>query len=210
MSDTLTLYTNPMSRGQIVHWMLEELGEPYRVELVDFTKGEHKAPAFLAINPMGKLPAVTRGDLVVTECPAICAWLADTYPDAGLAPAIDDPARATYLRWLFFAAGPIEQAVTDRALKRENKDKAGTLGYGTYDDAMNTLERAITPGPWILGDRFTAADLYVGAQISWGLMFGTVPKRDAFVAYNARLQERPARQRAQAANEELTKRLAGG
>lgn len=210
MSDTLTLYTNPMSRGQIVHWMLEETGVPYRVELVDFTKGEHKSPEFLKINPMGKLPTLTVGDLVLTECPAICAWLADAYPDAGLAPALDDPARATYLRWLFFAAGPIEQAVTDRALKREAKDKAGTLGYGTYDDAMATLEKAITPGPWILGDRFTAADLYVGAQISWGLMFGTVPKLDAFVAYNARLQERPARQRAQAANEELTARLKGG
>lgn len=210
MSDTLTLYTNPMSRGQIVHWMLEETGVPYRVELVDFSKGEHKSPEFLKINPMGKLPTLTVGDRVLTECPAICAWLADAYPDAGLAPALDDPARATYLRWLFFAAGPIEQAVTDRALKREAKDKAGTLGYGTYDDAMATLEKAITPGPWILGDRFTAADLYVGAQISWGLMFGTVPTLDAFVAYNARLQDRPARQRAQAANEELTARLKGG
>lgn len=206
--DTIVLYTNPMSRGQIVHWMLEETGVPYRVELIDFKTGQHKSPEYRAINPMGKLPAVTWRGVVVTECAAICAWLADAIPAAGLAPGLDDPARGTYLRWLFFGAGCVEQAVTDRALGRTH-DKPGTVGYGTYEDTFDTLESALKPGPWILGDRFSAADVYVGAQINWGLAFGTVEKRDTFVEYSRRLQARPAAQRAQAANAELQKRLEG-
>lgn len=207
-SDIVTLYTNPNSRGQIAHWMLEETGVPFNVELVDFSKGEHKAPAFLAINPMGKLPAIVHRGVVVTESAAICAYLADALPQAGLAPALDDPARGTYLRWLFFAAGCLEQAVTDRSLKRTD-GSPGTLGYGTYEDTLNALEGALKPGPYLLGDRFSAADVYIGAQIRWGLMFGTIEKRDTFVAYHERLAARPAAQRSADANNALRARLGG-
>ena len=203
MSDEIVFYTNPMSRGRIVRWMLEELGRPYRTELLEYGT-TMKAPAYLAINPMGKVPAVAYRGVVVTECAAICAWLADAFPGAGLAPALDDPARGTWLRWLFFAAGPLEAAITARSLGLlAPADKAMQAGYGRFEDAVDTLETALVPGPYILGERFSAADVYVGSQIIWGLMFKTLPERPAFKAYADRLSTRPAAVRAREIDDAL-------
>lgn len=192
MSESIVFYHNPMSRGRIAHWMLEEVGEPYHVELVSFDKGAHKKPAFLAINPMGKIPAIVHRGTVITEAAAICTYLADAFPKAQLAPALDDPARGTYLRWLFFSAGCVEPAVTDKMFSRPQVDRPGALGYGNYDDVLNTLEKAITPGPFILGERFSAADVYAGSQIGWGMMTRSIEPRAAFQSYLARCSERPA------------------
>ncbi|MDI1280568.1 glutathione S-transferase family protein [Brevundimonas sp.] len=203
MSDEIVFYTNPMSRGRIVRWMLEELGQPYRTEVLEYGT-TMKAPAYLAINPMGKVPAVAYRGVVVTECAAICAWLADAFPEAGLAPAFDDPARGTWLRWLFFAAGPLEAAVTAKSLGLlAPADKAMQAGYGSFDSAVDTLETAVAAGPYILGDRFSAADVYVGSQIIWGLMFKTLPERPAFQAYAERLSTRPAAVRAREIDDAL-------
>ena len=192
----LTLYTNPMSRGRIARWMMEEVGEPYDTVLLDYGT-TMKAPDYLAINPMGKVPAVKHGDVVVTEGAAICAYLADAFPHRNLAPPLGDPRRAPYFRWLFFSAGPVESAVTAKALGLlAPKEKAAMAGYGTFDDVMNALEVAVREGPYICGDQFTAADVYVGSQLGWGLQFGTIEKRPAFEAYTAQLREREAAQRA--------------
>ena len=202
MADELILYTNPMSRGRIARWMLEEVGAPYRAEILDYASTMKQDP-YLAINPMGKVPALVHGATVVTECAAICAYLADAFPDAGLAPP--PGARGAYYRWLFFAAGPVEQAVTNHALKFDPTAEQGRLaGYGNYDLAMDVLEQAITANPYVAGDRFSAADVYVGAQVMWGVQFGTMPKRDAFIAYAARLAERPAHLRASALDDAAT------
>jgi glutathione S-transferase len=193
MADPVLLYTNPMSRGQIARWMLEEVGAPYEAVILDYAGGM-KTADYRAINPMGKVPAIVHGGKVVTECAAICAYLADAFPAAGLAPATDD--RADYYRWLFFAAGPVEAAVTNKAMGfvlPEGRERSA--GYGSLDDTLDTLETAVTGRSWICGGTFTAADVYVGAQIDWGLAFGTIPSRPAFEAYAARLRERPAYKR---------------
>ncbi|KAK0345045.1 hypothetical protein LTR94_012344 [Friedmanniomyces endolithicus] len=182
-----------MSRGQIARWMLEEVGAPYEAVVLDYAGGM-KTADYRAINPMGKVPAIVHGGKVVTECAAICAYLADAFPAAGLAPATDD--RADYYRWLFFAAGPVEAAVTNKAMGfvlPEGRERSA--GYGSLDDTLDTLETAVTGRTWICGGSFTAADVYVGAQIDWGLSFGTIPSRPAFEAYAARLRERPAYKR---------------
>ena len=203
MSDKIILYTNPMSRGRIARWMLEEVGAAYRVEVLDYGT-TMKSPAYLAINPMGKVPAIRQGEVIVTECAAICAWLADAYPAAGLAPACDDPARGPYLRWMFFGAGPLEAAVTAKALGvLAPAERSGMAGYGTFDQMVDALEGAVGTGPYILGERFSAADVYVGAQIGWGLQFKTLPDRPAFVDYAARILARPAAVRAAALDDAL-------
>ncbi len=196
MADTLTLYTNPMSRGRIARWMLEEVGQPYDVVLLDYGT-TMKAPDYLAINPMGKVPAITHGDVVVTEAAAVCAYLADAFPEAGLAPASTSPLRGAYLRWLFFAAGPLEAAVADKAMGLiVPADKQAFAGYGSYAKTLDVLEAAVSAGEWLAGDNFSAADLYVGAHLSWGLMFGTIEKRRAFEVFVDRATSRPAHQRA--------------
>ena len=196
MTETLTFYTNPMSRGRIARWMLEEVGEPYETVLLDYGT-TMKAPDYLAVNPMGKVPALRYGDTIVTEAAAICAFLADMFPDRGLAPAPGNPKRGTYYRWMFFAAGPVEAAVTGKAMGLlAPADKKAMAGYGSFDETIDCLETAIGQGPYICGEQFTAADVYVGSQIGWGLMFGTIPKRDSFAGYVARLQARPAAVRA--------------
>jgi glutathione S-transferase len=201
--DELVFYTHPMSRGRIARWMLEEIGQPYRTVVLDFGT-TMKAPAYLAINPMGKVPAVRWRGVTVTECAAICAWLADAFPEAGLAPALDDPARGPYLRWLFFAAGPVEAAVTAKALDLlAPPERAGMAGYGSFDQVVDTLEMALADGPWILGDRFSAADVYVGSQIAWGLQFRSLPEREAFKAYADRLMRREAAVRAREIDDAL-------
>lgn len=188
----LTLYTNPMSRGRIARWMLEETGQPYKVKLLSY--GEHmNTPEYLKLNPMGKVPALTHGDAVVTECAAICAYLADAFPEAGLAPKPGSFERAAYYRWLFFAAGPVEASVTNKALGVEiAEDKRAMVGYGTYDRVVSTLEKAVCNGPYLCGNQFTAADVYFGAQIGWGLRFGNLPSTEPLTTYWARLAERPA------------------
>jgi glutathione S-transferase len=195
MNDELVFYTHPMSRGRIVRWMLEEVGRPYRTELMEFAA--LKSPDYLAINPMGKAPAVRHGETVVTECAAICAYLADVFPEAGLAPAPGDPARGQYYRWLFFAAGPVEAATTNRSLGFEvPAGREMMAGYGRYETTIDVLEQAVSRGDHIAGDRFSAADVYVGSQIGFGLRFGSLEKRPAFERYWARVSSRPAAVRA--------------
>ncbi|WP_417566555.1 glutathione S-transferase family protein [Marinobacter sp.] len=203
----LVFYTNPMSRGRIVRWMLEELGVDYRQVLVDYDT-QMKASDYLAINPMGKVPALVHRGRVVTECAAICAYLADAFPDAGLAP--DLPDRAAYYRWLFFAAGPLEAAVMDRVLKvTVRKDQERMVGYGTYERTIDTLATAVSATDYVAGDRFTAADVYVGSHLMWGMEFGSIPRRPEFETYVARLVNRPALVAAKAVDDELAGDLPG-
>ncbi len=190
---SLTLYTNPMSRGRIARWMLEEVGEPYDAVVLNFGT-TIKAPDFLAINPMGKVPTIVHGDIVITEVAAICAYLADAFPRAGLAPPIAE--RGPYYRWLFFTAGPLEAAVTNKAFRFDAPDKAQSLGYGSYDDALAAVENLLTSEQYVCGDQFTAADVALGSQLGWGMMFGTIDKRPAFDAYVERVCSRPAYVRA--------------
>jgi len=203
MPDELVFYTNPQSRGRIVRWMLEEVGQPYRTELLDYVT-TMKAPAYLAVNPMGKVPALRHGETVITEAAAICAYLADAFPDAGLSPAPGDRLRGPYYRWLFFAAGPVEAAASNRALGfvvPEGRERM--IGYGSYNEVMNALEAAVSQGDYLVGDRFTAADVYVGSHVGFGLQFGTFEKRAAFERYVARLAARAAFQRAQKIDDDL-------
>lgn len=192
----LTLYTNPQSRGRIIRWLLEELNIAYEVKVLQYGP-EMKSAEFLALNPMGKVPVITHGDIVVTETAAICAYLADQFTGKQLAPALDSPERATYYRWLFFAAGPLEMATTAKAYNwRLDADNAAAAGCGLYQDTLNALETALTKGPYICGEQFTAADVYVGSHIEWGMMFDTLEKRPAFTEYVQRLQAREAAIRA--------------
>jgi glutathione S-transferase len=194
MSDDLVFYTNPRSRGRIARWMLEETGADYRTEVVDYAT-RMKGAEYLAINPMGKVPAIVHHGKVVTEGAAICAYLAETFPEAGLAPRPEE--RADYYRWLFFAAGPVEQAVTNNHAKFDpSPEQSRMFGYGNYATTVDVLEKAVSAHPYIAGDRFTAADVYVGSAVGWGILFGTLPKRDAFTAYFERLSGREAYRRA--------------
>jgi glutathione S-transferase len=196
VADELILYTNPMSRGRIARWMLEEVGRPYKTEVLDYAS-TLKAPAYLAINPMGKVPALRHGDAVVTETAAICAYLADAFPQARLAPPPGDRLRAPYYRWLFFAAGPIEAASSNKALGVVvPPERERMMGYGNIALALKTLEDAVSREHYLAGDSFTAADLYVGSQIGFGMMFGMIEKRPAFEQYWQRLSSRPACTRA--------------
>lgn len=201
--EEIVFYTNPMSRGRIARWMLEEVGRPYRTVVLDYGT-TMKAADYLAVNPMGKVPAITHRGVAVTECAAVCAYLADAFPEAGLAPALDDPMRGPYLRWMFFAAGPVEAAVTARSLNLlPPAEKAGLVGYGSFDQVVDGLETAVAQGPWILGDRFSAADVYVGSQIAFGLQFKSMPERPAFRAYADRIMARPAAVRARGIDDAL-------
>ncbi len=190
----IVFYTNPMSRGRIVRWMLEETGVPYRTEILPFGQ-PMKNEEYCSINPMGKVPSIIHRQKVVTECAAICAYLADAFPQAGLAPPTMD--RADYYRWMFFAAGPLEAAVSNRALGFVvPEERRRMIGYGSYEDVMATLQRAVSGNTYIAGERFTAADVYVGSHIGWGLQFGSIERRPAFVDYLERLSQRHAYKRA--------------
>ena len=196
VTEELVFYTNPMSRGRIVRWMLEESGVPYRTEVVEFGL-MMKSPEYLAINPMGKVPAIRHGDAVVTECAAICAYLADAFPEAGLAPPSGQ--RGAYYRWLFFAAGPLEAAVTNHNFGLVvPKDKEPMVGYGNFATVMDTLEKAVEGGGYVAGETFSAADVYVGSHVGWGMQYDMIDKRPAFEAYWSRLAEREAYQRGNA------------
>ncbi len=198
MADEIVFYTNPMSRGRIVRWMLEEIGHSYRTELLTYG-GTMKAPDYLSINPMGKVPAIRHGETVVTETAAILAYLADAFPEAGLAPPPSHRLRGPYYRWLFFAAGPVEAAANDKAMGfvvPEGRERM--MGYGRFDDVMNVLEGAVSQGPYLVGECFTAADVYVGSHIGFGMQFGIFEKRSAFERYWQPLSVRPAALRAKA------------
>jgi glutathione S-transferase len=199
----LTLYHAAPSRSSIVLWMLEEIGEPYELKVLSLKQGQNREPSYLAVNPMGKVPALRHGDMVMTESAAICCCLADTFPRAGLAPAIGDPLRGPYLKWLFFGPSCIEPAIMDRAYKRAAEAPRTALGYGEYDTVMDVLAKAVSPGPCILGSKFTAADVVIGSGLRWGMAFKLIPERGEFTAYTARLAERPAYKRAEARDKDL-------
>jgi glutathione S-transferase len=201
MSSEIIFYTNPMSRGQIIRWMLEEVGAPYDVEILDYASSM-KSDEYRAINPMMKVPAIVHKGRVVTECAAICAYLADVFPEAGLAPREEE--KADYYRWLFFGAGPLEQAVTNKAAGFEpTSERERMFGYGNYELAVNTLADHLAGRDYVCGPRFTAADVYVGSQVMWGVQFGTLPKLDSFVAYAELLGQREAYRRAKDEDNQL-------
>ena len=203
MTDELVFYTHPMSRARIIRWMLEEVGQPYRTKVLEFGHSM-KGPEYLALNPMGKVPAIRHGDTVVTEAAAICAYLADVFPEAGLAPPPASRERGPYYRWLFFGAGPVEAAVMDKALGFEiPPEREGMVGYGNIERALAAVEGQLYRSEFIAGDRFTAADVYVGSMIGWGMMFRGVDKRPAFERYWGVVSARPAAQRAKAIDDAL-------
>ena len=204
----LTLYHAAPSRSSIVRWMLEELGEPYDLHVLSLAKGEQRAPSYLAVNPMGKVPALKHGDTVITEAAAICTYLADEFPHARLNVPVGDPRRGAYLKWLFFSPSCIEVAITDRAFPRQEQPRPGTLGYGDFDTVMNVVAKAVEPGPYLMGEHFTAADIVLGSTLRWGMMFNLLPKRPEFAAYVGRLEQRPALKRATALDQELAQELA--
>jgi glutathione S-transferase len=195
MADKLTFYTNPMSRGRIARWMLEEIGQPYETVVLGYGTSM-KAPEYLAINPMGKVPAIKHGNAVVTEGAAICTYLAEVFPQADLGPKTNEE-RARYYRWMFFAAGPIEAAANAKSMGwAATEDKERMLGFGSMKHVLDALEFALKDTQYIAGDRFTAADIYFGSHIMWGVQFGTLEKRAAFEPYMGRLVNRPAAVRA--------------
>jgi glutathione S-transferase len=205
---SITLYHASPSRSSIVLWMLEEIGEPYDIRLLKLSEGDNLKPDYLAINPMGKVPALRHGETIVTEVAAICTYLADEFQQKKLSIPIGDPRRGVYLKWLFFAPGCLEPAVTDRAAPRKEPARRAMLGYGDFDTTMNVLARAVEKGPWLMGDQFTAADVVIGANLRWGTIFKLIPERKEFLDYSARIAARPAVQRADEKDRELSARVA--
>jgi glutathione S-transferase len=203
MNDELVLYTNPMSRGRIARWMLEEVGRPYRAEILEYGT-TMKAAAYLGLNPMGKVPTLRHGETVVTEAAAICAYLADVFPEAGLAPPVGSHLRGAYYRWMFFAAGPVEHAVTNKALGFiVPEERRGIAGYGSFDDVVTVLDGLVSQQAYVLGATFSAVDVYLGSQIGWGMQFGTLPRLASFERYWERISTRPAAVRARAIDDAL-------
>ncbi len=200
-SHELVFYYAPRSRSGAVLWMLEEAGIPYTLNILNFEKGEHKSASYLAINPMGKVPAIKHGETIITEAAAICCYLADAFPGAGLAPAIGDLSRGTYLRWLFYAPSCMEPAMIDRTFESEPRP-AGTIGYGDFETVMTVVASAVSGGVYLLGDRFSAADVVLGSTLRYGMMFGIFPKRPEFSDYVARLEARPAHKAAHARDQQ--------
>jgi len=198
-----TLYHVAPSRSSIAHWMLEEVGEPYDIHLLSMKRGEQAASDYLAINPMGKVPALKHGDVVITEAAAICAYLADEFPERKLNVPVGDPRRGVYLKWLFFGPSCIEPAIMDRSFPRKDPAPRGALGYGDYDTVVDVVARAVAKGPYLMGEQFTAADVVIGSGLRWGTHFKLLPERPEFSAYLARLAQRPALQRAEAKDKEL-------
>ena len=200
----LIFYHNPQSRGRIVRWMLEEVGQPYETDVVAYD--QLKSERYLAVNPMGKVPAIKHRGHVVTECAAICAYLADAFPHAGLGPR--DEEKADYYRWFFYAAGPAEAALSNRAVGWEvPADKERMFGYGNTDRVIAVLDELFTLRDYVCGDRFTAADVYVGAQIMFPLQFGMLPERESFTRYRDRLQARDAYKRATEIDDRLIQEM---
>ena len=203
-SPQLTLYHASPSRSSIVHWMLEELGEPYKLEVLNLQAGDQRKPAYLAINPMGKVPTLKDGDVVVSEVAAICCYLADTYPKAKLAPPIGDKRRGDYLKWLFYGPSCLEPAMIDKALNRPPAPRS-TAGWADYDTVVEVLRSAVGAREYLLGEQFTAADVVIGSGLRWGMLFKMLPELPEFVTYVDRLKARPAMQRQLAKDEEFAK-----
>jgi glutathione S-transferase len=199
----LTLYHAAPSRSSVAHWMLEEVGEPYDVHLMSLKKGDNRAADYLKVNPMGKVPALRHGDVVVTESAAICAYLADAFPQAKLNVPTGDPRRGPYLKWLFFGPSCVEPAIIDRLFPRTGDIPRAALGYGDYDTVIEVLAQAVRNGSYLLGEQFTAADVVIGSALRWGMMFKGLPERPEFVAYAGRLAQRPAATRATQKDQEL-------
>jgi len=204
MADELVFYTHPMSRGRIVRWMLEEVGEPYETEIVAYD--QMKSERYLAIHPLGKVPAIKHRGHVLTECAAICAYLADAFPEAGLGPQDDE--KADYYRWLFYAAGPLEAAISNQAMGWQvPPERERMFGYGNFDKAIAAIDEMLSLRDYVCGNRFTAADVYVGSQIMFPLQFGMLPERDSFLRYRDRLQAREAYKRANEIDEKIIEEM---
>jgi glutathione S-transferase len=199
----LTLYHASPSRSSVVLWMLEEVGEPYDIKLLKLSEGDNLKPDYLSLNPMGKVPALQHGDTIITEVAAICTYLADEFPGKKLNVPIGTPRRGVYLKWLFFGPGCLEPAVVDRAAPRKEAPRRAMLGYGDFDTTMNVLAKAVEKGPWLMGEQFTTADVVIGANIRWGMIFKLLPERKEFVDYAARIAARPTAQRAEAKDKNL-------
>jgi glutathione S-transferase len=199
----LTLYHAAPSRSSIVLWMLEEVGEPYDLHLMSLKKGENRAADYLKVNPMGKVPALRHGDTVIAEAAAICAYLADAFPQAKLNVPVGDPRRGPYLKWLFFGPSCIEPAMMDHMFPRKDIPPRAALGYGDYDTVLSVLTEAVRSGPYLMGEQFTAADVVIGSGLRYGMMFKGIPERPEFLAYAGRVAERPAAKRATAKDQEL-------
>jgi len=204
----LTLYHAAPSRSSIVHWMLEELGEPYDIHLISFKKGENLKPEFLAVNPMGKLPTIKHGDAVITEAAAICTYLADEFPQAKLNVPIGNPQRGVYLKWLFFGPSCVEPAVLERAFPRKEPARPAALGWRDLDTVLEIVSKAVAKGPYLMGEQFTAADVTIGSGLRFGMMFKLIPERKEFQDYVARIGQRPAAKRAQDRDKELSAQAA--
>lgn len=205
----LTLYHSPNTRSVGVRILLDELGADYRLHALNMSKGEHREPAYLAINPMGKVPAIAHDGTVVTEQGAIYLYLADAFPAAGLAPPIGDPLRGPYLRWLFFYGSAFEPAVVDRALQRD-AGRAAMSPYGDFDTMLGTLAAQLGRGPYLLGDRFSAADVLWGTALGWTTQFKLVPEQADIAAYIDRIAGRPSAARVRALDAELAMAQADG
>jgi len=199
----ITLYHASPSRSSIVLWMLEELGEPYDIKLLKLSAGDNLKPEFLSLNPMGKVPTLKHGDTVITESAAICTFLADEYPKAKLNIPVGAPGRGVYLKWLFFGPSCIEPAIIDRASPRKEEARRAMLSYGDFDTVMNVAAKAVEKGPWLMGEQFTAADVIIGANLRWGMIFKMIPERKEFLDYAARIAARPGAQRAEKKDKEM-------
>lgn len=199
----LTLYHATPSRSSVVLWMLEEIGEPYDIHLLSLGAGDNLKPDYLAVNPMGKVPALSHNGTIITEVAAICTYLADAFPHKKLNVPIGTPRRGVYLKWLFFGPGCLEPAVVDCAAPRKDPPRRAMLGYGDFDTTMNVIAKAVEKGPWLMGEQFTAADVVIGANIRWGTIFKLIPERKEFLDYAARIAARSAAQRAEAKDKEL-------
>ena len=203
MANEIVFYMNPQSRAAMIHWMLEEIGCPYRIELMTYGP-QMKSPEYLAINPMGKVPAIKHGDTVVTETGAILSYLADLFPEAKLAPPVGE--RGAYYRWMYFVAGPCEAAMSNKAVGwNPAPEMQGRFGYGSYELTIDTIAKAVEGKRFIAADHFTAADLYVASFLNFGMMFNVIEKRPAFEAYVKPHVARPAFQRVQEKSQQLMK-----
>ena len=200
----LMLYHASPSRSSIILWMLEEIGRPYDIKLLSLSKGENLKPDYLAINPMGKVPALRHGDAVITEGAAICTYLADEFPDKKLNVPVGKPERGVYLKWLFFGPSVIEPAMTDRAFPRKESPRAASVGWRDFDTVLDIVSNALKKGPYLMGEQFTAADIVIGSGLRYGMMFKLIPERKEFLEYVGRITARPAAQRAQAKDKELS------
>jgi glutathione S-transferase len=202
----LIFYHNPQSRGRIVRWMLEEIGQPYETEVIAYDR--MKSPEYLAVHPLGKVPAIKHNGHVVTECAAICAYLADVFPQADLGPRPDE--KADYYRWLFYAAGPFEAAISNQAMGWQvPPERERMFGYANFDKAIAAVDELLSLRDYVCGDRFTAADVYLGSQIMFPMQFGMLAERGSFTRYRDRLQARDAYQRATGIDEKVIAEMQG-